>query len=524
MTHGFEKAVLGLFAVTLGMPAVQAQDAMQPSFSVIGHIEAMTLDTPGSASSGAQITVSNIPVTIPANSLITMPGKYITLQDLFRGPVRATPGSVPAVGVNSGLALLDPTPPKVPFEAEIIGNIDKTTGRFIAANVHISQGALHTGAGFIQAINTQTGELRVGAKGGTVGARVRLNDVQGVFGLKNSDRPDAAMVKLDERFELDSGNAPVHAKTGYPVCIPRSLADPLCPATNRPGPSATNPTLNARFTCGPVAAAVDVPTFATCNPSLAAPLQVGDYVTYAGVLTMDTSAAPGTNPFVVAAYGLDAELGIYTSPNTEPVYVFIEEAIQGTKGEPFRTDPTFGDIAQEETTRFRVVGFTTDPSRNVEVGILDSDRFDQVDPATPGFSRFSFTGSVGLRPSNLVQLGRFRFTWPSKDNARAARRDAYASVVGSAHATVMPQGFLKSGTYLAPIGEYIYPEVTSFGLPGFPSPMATENFCYLTNAGGVFPTEPGPPVTLAALAPSPLSGHALSQQIGSGPARVCDGQ
>ncbi len=529
MKNLFEKLLAILTAGGVALLAVPAAadpgDVMQPSFSVIGHIESLTLDTPGSLTSGAQITVSNIPVSIPANSLITMPGKYITPQDLFRGPTRTSFADPKPVLANTGLALMDPTPPKISFEAEIIGNIDNATGRLNAVNVHISQGALHTGAGFVQSINYVTGELRVGARGGSKGARVRLNDVEGVYGKKNSERTD---VPVDERFELDSGNSPVHAKTGYPVCIPRTdpaiSDDPLCPKANRPAPSPANATLHMRFTCGTVAAAPDVQAHSACNPNLPAPLQVGDYVTYLGVLTVDPTVPAGGNPYIMATYGLDAELGIYTSPGAEPVYVLIEEGLQGTKGEPFRTDPVFGDIPQEETTRFRVVGFTTDPSRNVEIGIFNSGR--------PTFARHSFTGPGGLRPSNLAQLGRFRFTWPSKDAARAVRRDVFASVVGSPHDIVTPQGFLTSGSYEAPVAEYIYPEGTSFGWPGFATPVPVENFCFLTDTNPanqtVFETESESapnvaiPATLEAMVPMPFSGHALSEPIAGG--RACDGQ
>jgi hypothetical protein len=190
-----------------------------------------------------------------------------------------------------------------------------------------------------------------------VGARVRLNDVNGVYGLRNDERAKAA-IPQDARFELDPENSPVHAKTGYPVCIPRNdpavANDPLCPLANRPvGTDAF------RFTCevnlaNPPAAA-DAPA-RLCDPTLPAPLQVGDYITYLGTLQPDPAGG-----FLISTYGLDAEFGIYTSPGAEPVYVFVEEALQGTKGE------RFSNVPQEETTRYRIVGFTTDPSRNVDV-------------------------------------------------------------------------------------------------------------------------------------------------------------
>ena len=71
-----------------------------------------------------------------------------------------------------------------------------------------------------------------------------------------------------------------------------------------------------------------------------APLRIGDAVSYVGMIVPDSAGG-----FVIAAHGLEAELGIYTSPGAEPVYAFIEEALQGTKGE------RFADFDQEETTR-----------------------------------------------------------------------------------------------------------------------------------------------------------------------------
>jgi len=479
-------------AFSVSGPVGAEAQTMEPSFAVIGEIEAFSLDTPANPVSGGKMTVSNLPITLPMSLLVTMPGKYSTPHDLFLD----SSGTLQAA---SGLALSDPTPPRTAFEAEIIGNI--VNGQYVAGVVRISQGALHSGAGFIQDIDYATGEMRIGAKGGAAGARVRLNDTKGIYGLRN-DEGAKASIAMDARFELDPENSPVHAKTGFPVCIPRSdpqaADDPKCPSANRPvGANAY------RFTCarsGEPAASNDAPSH-LCNPELPVPLRKDDYVTFLGNLQPDPAGG-----FLISAYGLDAELGVYTSPGAEPVYLFVEEAIQGTKGEPF------ADIPQEETTRFRIVGFTTDPTRIVDVSIVDSDR---------GDIGFSFTGPAGLTPSNGPQLGRFRNTWPSKDNARAVRRDVKVTVIDSPRAG-LPTG-LTSGTYVAPISEYIYPEITQFGVPGYPSPVAFENFCFLLNAGGSFSTSSGD-VALATPSPFPSSGHPLSQQIGAGPSRVCDGQ
>lgn len=457
-----------------------------PSFNLIGHIERFALTAPGDPLSAATMTVRGIPVTLPRSLLVTMPGQYMTAQDLFRGPQGGS-----TVQNASGLALADAPPPRVAFEAELQGNI--VGGQYIAGVARISQGALHVGNGVIQAIDGAAGELRVGAPGAAVGARVRLNDPKGIYGQANDAGAKAAL-PLDQRFQLDPDNSPVHARTGFPVCIPRAAGDARCPAGNRPAAPA-----DKRFTCGAVRAEPLAPALAGCDARLPAPLRVGDHVAYVGMLQPD-----GAGGFIVAAHGLEAELGIYTSPGAEPVYLYIEEALMGTLGE------IFPDLQQEETSRVRVVGFTTDPSRPVEVRLIDSGRNE---------TGTTLTGPAGLPPSNGPQFGRFRNTWPAKDNARAVRRDLQARVIGSPNAELA--NGLTSGLYVAPIGEYIGPEATRFGVPGHQPPMPFENFCFLAKGGGTSETGAGVQ-NLARLDPFPESGHADSQPVGSGPARACD--
>ena len=471
-------------ALVLAAASAVAQTP-NPSFTLIGHIERFTLTTPGDPLSAATMTVRGIPVTLPRSLLLTMPGQYLTAQDLFRGPQGG------AVQGASGLALADTPAPHVAFEAELQGNI--VGDQYIAGVARINQGALHIGNGVIQAIDGARGELRVGAPGAAAGARVRLNDPDGIYGQANGAGAKAAL-PLDQRFQLDPDNSPVHARTGFPVCIPRGAGDAQCPAGNRPTAPAAK-----RFTCGAAAAEPLAPALAGCDARLPAPLRVGDHVAYVGMLQAD-----GAGGFVVAAHGLEAELGIYTSPGTEPVYVYIEEALMGTVGEIFPT------LQQEETSRVRIVGFSTDPSRPVEVRLIDSGRND---------TGTSLTGPAGLQPSNGAQLGRFRNTWPAKDNARAVRRDILARVIGSPNAKLA--NGLTSGLYVAPIGEYIGPEATRFGDLGRQPPVPFENFCFLAKGGGTFDSAAGTQ-NMIRLEPFPESGHADAQPVGAGPARACD--
>ena len=180
--------------------------------------------------------------------------------------------------------------------------------------------------------------------------------------------------------------------------------------------------------------------------------------------------------------------------------MFIEEALMGTLGQPF------ADVPQEETSRVRIVGFTTDPSRPVDISLIDSGRNETGTP---------LTGPGGLVPSNAAQFGRFRNTWPAKDNARAVRRDIRAQVIGSPNQKLASG--LTSGLYVAPIGEYIGPEATRFGVRGFQPPVPFENFCFLFKGGGSFTSAAGAQ-TLAALTPFPASGRvARSRSVAAQP-------
>lgn len=481
--RGGWRRCLGALALAAGAAWAQTPN---PSFILMGQIEQFTRNPAGSPQAGAAtMTVRGIPVTLPHHLLITMPGQYLTVEDVFRGPQGGD------VQGSSGLALQDPTPPRVAFEAELQGNI--VGDRYIAGIARISQGAEYVGNGYIQSIDPATGELRVGALNGQPGTRLRINDPKGIYGHANRAGAKAAL-PLDQRFAVDPDNAPVHARTGFPVCVPRGGDDPACPRTNRPDDDAVR-----RFTCGTVSAEPLAPALGRCDPAKPVPLRVGDHVNFLGMLTPDPVGG-----FVVAAHGLDAELGVYTSPHQEPVYLTVELALLGTLGEEFPT------LIQEETTRVRVVGFTTDPARPVEVRLIDSGRNE---------TGTTLTGPAGLTPSNGPQFGRFRNTWPAKDNARAVRRDMLARVIGSPNAKLA--NGLTSGLYVSPISRYVGPEATRFGLPGFQPPVPFENFCFLDKGGGTMATASGTQ-TVQRLVPFPESGHAEAQQVGSGSARACD--
>lgn len=494
-------ALHALLAATLAVAGAAQAQTPSPSFALVGHIEDLTLDTPADALSGGSARVKGINVTLPRNLLITMPGQYLTLNDLFRGDKPGGSGApLKPVKAQSGLALRDTPRPLAPFEIHLAGNI--VDGQYIAGLAAIVQMELGTGAGFIRGIDHAKGELLVGAQRDAgenaatatardnAAARVRLNDPSGTFGHPNRDKFPPNADPMDERFQLDAQNAPVVATTGYPVCIPRvkpPANDAKRPQSNRaPAPNAD------RFTCGAEQAEASSPAHAACDPKRKAPLRVGDYVTYAGML-VEEPGAPGK--FFTAAHALGANLGIYTSPGKNPAYVFIEESLAGMLGVPFP------NLDQEETSRFMTVGFTADPSRDVDVLLLDIAANGTQTP------RLLTT----LTPQRAGQIGRVRITLPAKSNFLPITREVRYRIAGPASNPDLAE-------YTAPIGEYIYPENTRFGqAPSYPIPVPFENFCVLMRGGGRLETlrrTAGPPI--GALDAPPLYGHAQPQPRADG--------
>ncbi len=496
-------------------------------FALIGHIEKFTLDDPSSPTSGAVMRVRGIDVVLPRNLIITLPGGYLTAQQVFKGRDLRSPIDPQ----RSGLALLDFATvdtvcpalpefagrlcPQPAAEAELSGNI--IGGRYIAGIARIAQGGLHIGGGFIRSIDGATGTLLVGADGGAGRtARLKLNDPEGIYGAK--------AIGQDMRFALDPGNAPVIARTGFPVCIQRSVTDTLCPSGNRPLPAAAN---FRRFTCGSARADANAQPLPGCLPHLPIPLREGDYVAYAGRIDKDA------NGYFFSLHGLQAEIGAYTSPGVDPAYVVIEEALEGTLGE------RFPDIPQEETSRFKLIGFTSDPSRTVDVEIFDDDTDSGPLTPVPPPSRLA----TRIVPTNGAQLGRFKMIWAAKEDARIVRRATRVTLSAATQPSdprfapgktsqelALPgssrRGGYAYGSYEAPISEYISPEATRFGVKGYQPPINFENFCFQKRINVVETQEPDPgnatgwvAVTAAPLSPTPAA-RALSQLRGDG-TRVC---
>lgn len=75
-------------------------------------------------------------------------------------------------------------------------------------------------SGFVESIDNARGTMQI--QNGPV---VRINDPNGMFSVGYTGAPF---------MKVDDVNPTIISFSGFPMCIPRSDDDPLCPSSNRP--------------------------------------------------------------------------------------------------------------------------------------------------------------------------------------------------------------------------------------------------------------------------------------------------
>lgn len=536
-----------IFSAPLAM-GVQPQTT-PAQFDVTGHIENFTLNVGGSCSlppsaitnqptysaiaatsalaCTATIVVNGQSITLPANTVITYPASFLTpFETVGYNPNCTTNPCLNETGlaINDTQRLPNNINPAT-YEAHIIGNVVYGAGgnaTMIAGLVEISQEDLNSGNGFITAINFATGELTVGGDGNAAnpGTRVKINDPVGRFGRSSgpngSTTVNGAVMNTsdtqDPRFSVDDGNPTIFAETGYPLCIPRTdpngpNPDPECPQFNRPlGAVANGVQLHlGAFTMVPAPGVVNPnrpqpagmpPAMGGTNPMFQAPLEIGDYINWAGTRAVDVNGS------FISAHTITANLGIYTTPDTDPAYTTQEVTIVGV-------GVSNGFVAPAEGRElFKVVGFTTDVYRGVDTGKVI------VDPCNgdEGFQRIvsNFPNGSAQDANALlnVPLGRFRSQFLKGTNLAVPMRPATKEIrveIQGASKVVAANG-LTSGQYQAPVSEYIFAENLGFGgLPVVPNNL--EDFAFLALGHGPYDLYDPYGTVFNGLNPSPIQGQ-----------------
>lgn len=509
----------------LNAPFAMAAQPMQTTpaqFDITAPIESFTLDpsckppsalndrtnylavaTSNALSCKASIVLNGQTVTLPANTVITFPASFLTAYETFAYNPLCT--SSPCS--ESGLARKDTK--RLPengnpasYEAHIQGNVvydANGVANYIAGMVAISQQDLNNGQGFINFIDYATGELRVGGDIGVAnGARVKINDPVGRFGRSTGQFGVSADTQ-DVRFAVDDGNPTISAETGYPLCIPRTVKDPtvagnpddpLCPQSNRPIDNAR--TVNGvkmhlgTFAMPPAPGVADpgyalpakYPTIVGgTDPRQQAPFEIGDYINYAGTMAVDANGS------YTSAHTITANLGIYTTPGTDPAYVTQEVTLVGVGTATTVAAPAEG------RELFKVVGFSTDVVRPIDVGKVQTDPcngaegFARIITEYPNGSSFDPTGQALLN----TPLGRFRNQIVKASTLGIsmipASKEIRTQIQGSTQVTAA--NGLTTGQYTAPVSEYIFAENLGFGgLPIVPNNF--EDFAFLSLGQGPY--------------------------------------
>lgn len=443
---------LAAFAVN-GVAQAPPQDPTQ--FDITGFIQSATINNQSNVLSGGSITVNHQRIVVPDNTILQMPAAALTWQQVFAmNPL--------GVAGETGLAQADSKRMPGLYEAHVVGN--RVGNTYIAGLMFLSQHSLQSSQGFINYIDYTTGFFEVGGVAGVqnTGQKVKINDPEGKFGRQWSPDP---------RFTIDENNPTVRSETGYPMCIPRGPAatgDTLCPQTNRP----TGATPSGFTMIYTMVAPSAVSPGITTDPNLMAPFEVGDFVTYSGVLEND----PGPPAFsYIAAYQVIGNVGIFTAPGTDPAYVAVDVMLLGVGGQTVAG-------GAEATARTRFEGFTTDPSRNIQLYGVD------VDACTGADSPRDW-GSIDVDPGppGGAVMGRWRFRPPGKVISMPAAgtflpptREMRAVIIGAT--PVNTTNGLAAGQYQAPIFEFLFPENAGVGTPVVPNNF--EDFPFLATGSG----------------------------------------
>ncbi|HEY8621330.1 MAG TPA: hypothetical protein VIM01_14765, partial [Dermatophilaceae bacterium] len=367
---------------TLPDPVTSVDPALIHGFADTGFIQAATVDatnancpnTPADHPSrfGGTLTLNHGPIVIPCNMVIQLPANTMTWADIINNG--------PSLALGTGYPS---------FQMQAVGNI--VGDRRIAGLLYTSQQSVNASTGVITSIDYATGNLLVDTGDPAAPATVQINDPNGRFG--RAQTPDA-------RFSVDDANPTIHGGTGYPMCVPRTDPavtggdDPLCSQANRPNlvpvtvngvvvpPVAggclnfsvagiappvsgelTRPALDQAYCSQFVMKSVAARAGTDPDPRQQAPFEVGDAITFSGTLM-----PAGASPAYISAHTIEANIGIYTFPGTQPSYLAIGEFGVGT------ADPnavSINGIATETQDRIFLEAETTDVKTPVDIYMMD---------------------------------------------------------------------------------------------------------------------------------------------------------
>ncbi|KAK5651794.1 hypothetical protein OQA88_11661 [Cercophora sp. LCS_1] len=325
-----------------------------------------------SYNTGGTISVNGWNVTVPKNMLVTFPAAFVPWKDF----------------VADKAAVLG-------FEVNVAGNI--VNGVPLAAQIIISEFAMEMNQGHIESINFD-GSIKI-----VNGPIIHINDPNAVFTAGYSY---PFMV-------VDDKSPSISAFSGFPMCVPRSSNDTLCPMSNRP----TLPGSGAYRR-----------VFQAPDPLVMAPFVVGDFIVYRGF------RLPNNEMVVYEIVTWNVQVTTVGSPT----YLRVEEVLIG-----IYTPDTNGEVAE---TRF--IGYVSDPSVTISILALD------IDPCTGHETERSI--SVGQHRPEAGGRNKWLARIDGRTTPSIYTRE-YKFITSSG--TVLTKNNITAGQYISPILEWIQPEL-----------------------------------------------------------------
>lgn len=356
MPAAFAGFILLAAFVLNGAPARAQAPASPANAPIIGEINRLTLNNPADVWSGGVIVIGGQNVILPRNLLIDLPANRLTLQQIFAQAPAAC-----ATRGESGLAKADTCNVSKSGGIASITAIRTAGGNVIAADVFFQKG-IDSVSGVVTYIDRTNGYFRLNGNPNDqyTGTMVRLNDPTGRHTLQQglgclAGSPNCSP---DPRFTEDPENYTQAFGTGFPMCIPSTVArqftdlldlngngntteiltaqsapdgtgDLLCPSTNRTTP-------------GTATLLVDSAIQLVDDSRRLAPILVGDHVLVKG--NFETI----NNMHFLSAFSsmVSGRLETKEAPG-QPDYMTISELFVETPG------------FQGQRVRSTIIGWTT---------------------------------------------------------------------------------------------------------------------------------------------------------------------
>jgi Big-like domain-containing protein len=348
-----------LFVVTGGAHA--APVIVSPSPNSVGEIERITLNNPADVYSGGVMVVGGSEMIIPKNLLIDLPANRLSLQQIFD----QAPAACKALG-ESGLAKGDRCNQTGSGGIATLSAVRTNAGNVIIGDLFI-QKAAESVVGQVSYINYAQGYYRVNGlpNDPNTGVMVRLNDPTGRHTVQNGFGclPGSLNCSPDPRFNLDPDNYTNTFSTGYPVCIPSTVARSF------PGlPALTGiPAIPAQTTQAAAGGTGDLLCPDTNRSNVAVEPPVADSRLFAPVKVGDSVLAEGNYETIngvrfLSAHTTNVQKALLTKNEPgQPDYLFLEEV--------FIEAPAF----QNQRQRAMWIGFTTLAPTDVDIWSVHRD-------------------------------------------------------------------------------------------------------------------------------------------------------